>query len=107
MVVSRRDFVVGSTALLAAHRDAQAQTPDPSLTHLTATEAVGLLRSGDLTAENYTRALLQQALAQRALNALISQDGERLLESARPADRRRAAGASLNALHGLPVLIKD
>lgn len=78
-----------------------------NLLELTATEAVSLMLSGRLRAEAYAEALLERAQSLASLNALISQDPDRVLEAAREADRRRRRGHRLGPLHGLPVLIKD
>jgi len=74
---------------------------------LSALEAVARMRRGDLKAEDYAGALLARAEAGRRLNAFISISAGEVMEAARAADRRRAAGAELGALHGLPIPIKD
>ena len=74
---------------------------------LSAVQAVERMRRGELTAERYAGALLARCAAERALNAFISFEPARVLEAARAADRRRASGAALGALHGLPVPVKD
>jgi indoleacetamide hydrolase len=76
-----------------------------SLAELTATEAVPLLRSGDLSAERYAQVLLEQCRKHLALNAFIWQDEQHVLEAARAADKKRPAGR-LGPLHGLPILLK-
>jgi Asp-tRNA(Asn)/Glu-tRNA(Gln) amidotransferase A subunit family amidase len=73
-----------------------------------ATALLGSLRRGELTA---------QTLAQTCLDRIAARDGEvrawttlrpeAVLEQAREADRRRARGLPLGALHGLPIGIKD
>jgi len=77
------------------------------LPELSAVAAVGLMRRGELPAERYAAALLARCAQAQALNAFISLEPARVLEAARAADRRRAAGAALGALHGLPVPVKD
>ena len=91
----------GSKALATRDQDAGA------LHRLSAVQAVGLMRSGELPAERYAGALLERCEQARALNAFISLEPARVLEAARAADRRRASGAALGALHGLPVPVKD
>jgi len=77
------------------------------LTDLTATEALELIRRGELAAEDYARALLRQASRLSDLNAFRAIDPDRVLEAARAADRVRTAGGTLGRLHGLPVPVKD
>jgi len=65
------------------------------------------IRTGALSSEAVARDTLARCAAGRRLNALISQDPERLLEAARAADAQRSAGRALGLLHGVPVLVKD
>ena len=74
---------------------------------LSAVEAVARMRRGELKAEDYAGALLARAEVGRRLNAFISISPGEVMEAARAADRRRAAGGELGALHGLPIPIKD
>jgi indoleacetamide hydrolase len=80
---------------------------DRPMIDLTAVDAVAAMRSGDLRAEDYSRALLDRAKAHEGLNAFRALDEEMVLESARSADRKRASGAALGRLHGLPIPVKD
>jgi Asp-tRNA(Asn)/Glu-tRNA(Gln) amidotransferase A subunit family amidase len=118
MTDSRRRFlqVASAAAVSACARRTpteNANTPQPvklptsPLTALSAHEAVALMRRGDLAAERYATALLERCAARTDLNAFISLEPARVLESARAADRRRASNAPLGALHGLPIPIKD
>ena len=77
------------------------------LIELTATDAVALLRRGDLAAEAYAAALLARARQCADLNAFRTLDPERVLEAARAADKARSAGSSLGPMHGLPIPVKD
>src|SRR2546428_4286396 len=77
------------------------------LLELSAMEAVAMLRRGDVKAEDYAAALLARCDAGKQLNAFISIAPDQVKEAARAADRRRAAGAFLGPLHGLPIPIKD
>ncbi|MGH2361718.1 MAG: indoleacetamide hydrolase [bacterium] len=114
-VYTRREFVVTSLAGLAglaytispASSQKTRSESDTHLLDLTVTDAVALLRSGDLSAETYARALLSQCTRLRQLNAFIYLDENRVLEDAAAADKRRKSGAELGPLHGLPVPIKD
>jgi Asp-tRNA(Asn)/Glu-tRNA(Gln) amidotransferase A subunit family amidase len=77
------------------------------LIDLSAVDAVAAMRAGAVTAEIYAEALLARCEAGRRLNAFITLDPDRVRAAARAADRRRAAGAALGPLHGLPMPIKD
>jgi mandelamide amidase len=78
---------------------------DRSLVELSATEAVSLLRSGDLSAERYAQALLGQCRKYRTLNAFTWQNEEQVLNAARAADKNRTA-QRIAPLHGLPIVVK-
>ena len=75
--------------------------------NLSAVTAVAAMRNGDMSAENYARALLDRAETLQELNAFRTLDRDMVLEAARGADKQRAAGAVLGALHGLPIPVKD
>jgi indoleacetamide hydrolase len=100
----------GVAGAVASHeRAAAAPAPDAGndLAALTAVEAVRALVRGDIRAENYARALLRRCEAGAGLNAFISLRPELVLATARECDRKRASGARLGRLHGLPIAIKD
>ncbi|WP_017669089.1 amidase family protein [Sandarakinorhabdus sp. AAP62] len=80
---------------------------DTALCELSASAAVALMASGELTAEDYATALLARCGQGAHLNAFISLDVSQVLEQARAADAHRAAGRPLGLLHGLPVPVKD
>jgi Asp-tRNA(Asn)/Glu-tRNA(Gln) amidotransferase A subunit family amidase len=111
---NRREFLV-STAMLAgavAAGDSRANPSDRtgkprSVTDLTAVAALTAMRNGELKAEDYARALLEQAQRLESLNAFRALDKEMVLESARVADKARASGTAMHALHGLPIPVKD
>jgi len=109
---SRRDFmcnvaVLAGSASVPSIGRASAVTQDEALLNLSAVQAVAAMRRGDITAERYATALLARCEALKALNAFITLDRDKVLEAARKADQRRAAGDNLGALHGLPIPIKD
>jgi Asp-tRNA(Asn)/Glu-tRNA(Gln) amidotransferase A subunit family amidase len=112
---TRREFVLTSLTGLAGlacktRAESSQETrsgADAQLLDLTASDAVVLLRSGDLSAERYARTLLSQCERQRQLNAFIFLDEARVMDDAIAADKRRKSGAELGPLHGLPVPIKD
>jgi len=65
------------------------------------------MAGGALSAERYAAALLERCAAQRALNAFITLEPERVLAAARACDARRRDGRPTGALHGLPIAVKD
>ena len=85
--------------------------PNPSL-DATDPASLGLaagaraIRSGDITSEKYTAALLQRAQALAELNTFITIDPNAALEAASAADKARAGG-SATPLLGVPVGVKD
>src|SRR5271168_1090222 len=104
--VSRRGFMVtASAAAVSASRSFAA--PPRELLELSAVDAIAKIAHGDITAERYTQALLDQCDRLKALNAFITLDRERVLASARVADQRRKSGKKLGPLHGLPIPVKD
>jgi mandelamide amidase len=84
-----------------------AAAAESNLVELSATAAVTAIRNGDIKAEDYARALLDRAQQLVSLNAFRTLDREMVLEAARNADKRRASGAQLGVLHGLPIPVKD
>ena len=114
--VSRREFIAlaSASALAVAPgcrsgkttTETPAASPDPLL-ELTAVNVVAKMRNGEVTAERYASALLERCQQGKALNAFITLPQEQVLEAARAADRLRASGAKLGALHGLPIPVKD
>lgn len=66
------------------------------------------LHAGLVRSEEICRAFLERVKAvDRQVGAFLSLDEERVLAAARESDQRRAAGAPLSPLDGLPVGIKD
>jgi len=72
-----------------------------------ATTAVAAMAGGEVSAVEYGEALLAQCAAHAGLNAFLALDADAVRAGATAADRLRASGAALGALHGLPVPIKD
>jgi Asp-tRNA(Asn)/Glu-tRNA(Gln) amidotransferase A subunit family amidase len=84
------------------------QMTEPSLLDLTASQARDRMARGDITAEAYVSACLGRiAEREKDVQAWVHLDRDGALAQARAADKRRAAGQGLGALHGLPVGIKD
>lgn len=80
----------------------------PDLWRLTIDDAASLLRSGEVSAVDLTRACLERIDAvEPTLNAFITITAERALAQAAAADRDLAAGHLRGPLHGLPLSLKD
>jgi indoleacetamide hydrolase len=126
--ISRRELVLGAVASalsvgvacraeVPSSATAPEQAPRPpalpraeanrQLLDLSAVDAVDAMRTGALTAERYAETLLERCARLKALNAFITLEPSLVLEQAREADRRRASGAALGPLHGLPIPVKD
>ena len=81
--------------------------PSLDLIELTVDKVQAAYAAGTTTAEALTEALLARIAALNpSLNALVFLNPEALAD-ARASDARRAAGASLGPLDGVPVVIKD
>lgn len=75
---------------------------------LTATEAAGKIARGEISSEDYTRALIAQVdKIEDKVGAFAHFDPEFALAQAKERDAYRANGNSLGPLHGVPVGIKD
>jgi aspartyl-tRNA(Asn)/glutamyl-tRNA(Gln) amidotransferase subunit A len=72
----------------------------------TVTQLAAALAQRDVSSVELTRACLDRAAAQGALNAFITLDPERSLAQARAADERIARGEA-NPLTGIPIAHKD
>ncbi|MGA8708482.1 MAG: amidase family protein [Steroidobacteraceae bacterium] len=107
LVRSGASIVTAATCGLPVLRAAAAAQTARPLTDLSAAEAVAAMRDGSLTAEAYANALLERARRCADLNAFITLRPDLVREAARTADKRRARGASLARLHGLPLPVKD
>lgn len=110
---SRREFLTWGAALATSAAGCGSTDNESSvvmttpLTDLSATDAIAAMRDGNISAEAYAIALLDRCEAGARLNAFISFEPERVIEAARAADTRRAAGGTLSTLHGLPIPVKD
>jgi aspartyl-tRNA(Asn)/glutamyl-tRNA(Gln) amidotransferase subunit A len=75
---------------------------------MTAVQLAHAMRAGDLSPLEVMHDVLRRiARAQPVLNAFVSVCAEQALEDAREAERRRARGAQLGPLHGVPFSVKD
>ncbi|WP_431878565.1 Asp-tRNA(Asn)/Glu-tRNA(Gln) amidotransferase subunit GatA [Micromonospora marina] len=78
------------------------------LTKLSAVEIAGLVASGETSAVEVTQAHLDRIGAvDDRVHAFLHVDTEGALAAARVVDERRAAGAELGPLAGVPVAVKD
>jgi indoleacetamide hydrolase len=113
---SRRWFLRGGSALIGTAvlarvsgggRVRVSDQDAAALTALSAGDAVAAMRSGDVSAETYANALLDQAQRLERLNAFCTLHPEQVRAAAQGADQRRKAGRPLGRLHGLPLPVKD
>jgi len=74
---------------------------------LSATEAVRLMRAGDLLVEQYAKAIVDRIAGLNSLNAFASFDAGLVLTQARYLDKARAGGEKPGPLFGLPIAVKD
>jgi indoleacetamide hydrolase len=102
-------LAAGASATVVAPRAASGAVlaNNNEIIALTARAAVDYIRRGELSAERYAQALVEQYKGHANLNAVAHMDEARLLEDARAVDRSRAQGAQLGALAGLPMILKD
>ena len=111
--VSRRDFLISTASatvgtLLGDWTGvARAESSDDDLAELSVMAASAAIRKGDLSAERYAAALLARCDRLRHLKAFVALDRDAAMQAARDADRKRADGKPLGALHGIPLAIKD
>ena len=76
-------------------------------TDLTIAEAGQGLARGEISSRQLTGAHLEAMEQGRGLNAFITETPEAALERAGDSDKRRAKGASLGPMDGIPVAVKD
>lgn len=73
-----------------------------------AAELLAALKSGELTSEALTQALIARIKSRNPdVNAVVTLAEEDALRQATEADARRARGEPLGPLHGLPMTLKD
>ena len=79
-----------------------------TLIELSATEAVGKIRNGEITSEELVRACLDRIDEfEAAIGAWAHLDADLALDQARRADEVHARGLDTGPLHGVPVGVKD
>ena len=77
------------------------------LTEQTICEAAQGLDKGSFSAEELTRAHIAAMEDMRGLNAYLAETPETALERAQASDARRAKGARLGPMDGIPIAVKD
>jgi mandelamide amidase len=100
-------FGGAAKGLLGLNVAVAGSTDAVEIIELSATAAVELIRRGDLSAERYASALIQQMHLYRDLNTVTHIDEQHLLEAAREVDYKRASGKAIGPLGGLPIMFKD
>lgn len=84
-----------------------ANSTSSSLHELSITAAAAAIRSRQISSTDYATALLERAHDLADLRAFITLDDDLILEAAKRADLKQAAGEQLGPLHGVPIAIKD
>ena len=78
-----------------------------ALTNLAIAGAEKGLAAGDFSAQELTTAHIEAMEAARDLNAFITETPDIALSRAKDSDARRASGAVLGAMDGIPIAVKD
>ncbi|WP_369907874.1 indoleacetamide hydrolase [Limnohabitans sp. Jir72] len=105
--VSAAAMLGGVGAGLTACGGDSSSTPEDPLLALTATQVVANIKNGTLKAEIYMTAMIARAKAASGLNAMIFLNEAEALKAAKAIDADKAAGKTLGALAGLPIVVKD
>jgi aspartyl-tRNA(Asn)/glutamyl-tRNA(Gln) amidotransferase subunit A len=77
------------------------------LTRLTITQAAAKLDAGEVSAVELTDAHIAAMETSRGLNAFITETPEIARERATQSDARRAKGAAVGPMDGIPIAVKD
>ncbi len=76
--------------------------------YATVSEVAALIRSGDVSAVELTRLMLERIEKMNgSLNAFVTVTADLAIEQAEQADLELAEGRDRGPLHGIPVAIKD
>jgi fatty acid amide hydrolase len=83
-------------------------TPANDVTALSAGEQARLIRNGELSSLEVVNAHIERIEAVNpSLNAVVVKRYDAARAEAREADRQRASGATMGALHGVPITVKE
>lgn len=94
-----------ATALAVVASGAASEQPSFDLT---ATEATARMRAGEMSVLDYATDLLDRSETYGpTYNTFISLDRDRVLNAARALDDKRASGAALGPMFGVPIALKD
>lgn len=105
---SRRDVLIGLSALPFLAGGLEAQAAAPPVCFMSAVEMARLIRAKKLSAREALAAHLAQIeRVNPKVNAIVTLVPEMAAEAAAKADEMQARGETLGALHGLPVAHKD
>ncbi len=106
--LSRRGFMAGSAAAVAAAMGRGAFASDGDPTRLTIREAAVLIRSGELSPVDLTRAYLERIeRIDPGINAYITVLADSALARAREMEQELQEGQWRGPLHGIPIALKD
>ena len=79
-----------------------------TLNQLSAAQAVGKIRNGEITSEELVQACLDRIeQVDGEIEAWVHLNSDYALDQARMLDTRRQAGGPVGPLHGIPVGVKD
>ncbi len=105
--VSAAAMIGGITQTACGGESSTAPLSDNAQLELTSTQVLAAYKAGTLTATAYVTTLINRAKSLQDLNAMITLDEAGALAAAKKVDGDRAAGKSLGALAGLPIVVKD
>jgi len=107
--ISRRSFLVGSTAIpLALLTPVAGASKADELVYSSVASISKAIRSGRFTSQEVVKAYLDRIDAINPhINAVVTLVAEKALEEARQADDELANGNLRGILHGVPMTIKD
>ncbi|MEU6196574.1 amidase [Streptomyces sp. NPDC047061] len=98
----------GFPLLLTQSARTETRLPVHDLPFQSAADQISAIASGEVSSEELLDVYLSRIGTHNArLNAIVTLDTDRARREAREADAKRASGAELGPLHGLPITLKD